>query len=275
MSNLFSDTPLGRKTEYIDTYTPSLLCPVARWDAREELDLESTELPFFGIDTWNAYELSWLDARGKPVVGIAECRFPCTTPNLVESKSFKLYLNSFANSEFADRGAVQRAMEQDLSGVAGGAVEVRVMTPEEAARAPLWEFSGTFLDNLDIDIDQYDYDPGFLIVDQGAERTETFYSHLLRSLCPVTGQPDWASVIIRYTGAPISAASLLRYLVSFRNHRGFHEQVVERIFVDVMDQCHPRHLSVYGRFTRRGGLDINPFRTNFEDPLPNRRTARQ
>lgn len=275
MSTLFSDTPLGRKTDYIDTYTPSLLCPVPRWDAREELDLESTELPFFGIDSWNAYELSWLDERGKPVVAMAECHFPCITPNLIESKSLKLYLNSFANSEFSGRAVVQQAMEKDLSNVAGGAVDVRVMTLEEAARVPEWEFNGTCVDHLEIDIHQYEYDPGFLMVDQGAERTEILYSHLLRSLCPVTGQPDWASVIIRYTGAPISQASLLRYLASYRNHQGFHEQVIERIFVDIMTQCHPRHLSVYGRFTRRGGVDINPFRSNFEDPLPNRRVVRQ
>lgn len=275
MSNPFSETPLGRKTDYVDTYTPSLLCPVPRWDAREELDLETTELPFFGIDTWNAYELSWLDERGKPMVAMAELCFPCTTQSLIESKSLKLYLNSFANTAFGSRGAVQQALEQDLSGIAGGAVDVRVHTLEEAARTPAWDFTGTCLDHLDIDIDQYDYDPGFLLTDQGAERTETVFSHLLRSLCPVTGQPDWASVIIRYTGAPISAASLLRYLVSFRNHAGFHEQVVERIFVDVLNQCRPRHLSVYGRFTRRGGLDINPFRSNFEEPLPNRRTVRQ
>lgn len=275
MSNPFSDTPLGRKTEYVDTYTPSLLCPVPRWDAREDLGLESTELPFYGIDIWNAHELSWLDDRGKPVAAVAEFRVPCTSRNLVESKSLKLYLNSFANSNFSSRGAMQQAIENDLSLCAEGPVDVRILSLEGASRVPFWDFSGTCVDHLDLDIDQYDYDPGFLMVDQGPERTETLYTHLLRSLCPVTRQPDFASIIVRYTGSPISPASFLRYIVSFRNHNGFHEQIVEQIFLDLMQECRPRQLSVYGRFTRRGGLDINPFRTNFEEPLPNRRTVRQ
>jgi 7-cyano-7-deazaguanine reductase len=275
MSSPFSETPLGRKTDYVDTYTPSLLCPVPRWDAREELDIDASQLPFHGVDAWNAYEISWLDTNGKPEVAIGEFVVPCSSRNLIESKSLKLYLNGFANTRFENRQAVIRAMEKDLGDCAAGPVEVRLHSLEEAGRQPLWEFNGTCVDRLDAVIEQYDYDPGFLMADQGAERTETLYSHLVRSLCPVTNQPDWASVVIRYTGAPIVPVSVLRYLVSFRNHPGFHEQVIEQIFMDIMNQCRPRQLSVYGRFTRRGGLDINPFRSNYEDALPNRRTARQ
>lgn len=275
MGNPFSDTPLGRKTDYLDQYTPSLLCPIPRWDAREALEMADAHLPFHGMDVWNAYELSWLDNRGKPVVAMAEIRVSCTSRNLVESKSLKLYLNSFANTRFADRRAVQQAMEKDLSNAADGAAEVRVLTLEEAARQPLWEAQGTSLDQIELDIDQFEHDASLLMTEQGPERTELLYSHLLRSRCPVTAQPDWATVIIRYTGTPISHASLLRYLISFRNHNGFHEQVVEQIFLDIQRECAPRHLSVNGRFTRRGGLDINPFRSNFEELPPNLRVVRQ
>ncbi|MCK0538849.1 NADPH-dependent 7-cyano-7-deazaguanine reductase QueF [Alcanivorax quisquiliarum] len=274
MSNPFSDTPLGRKTEYLDQYTPSLLCPIPRWDAREELELDA-HLPFHGMDVWNAYELSWLDNRGKPVVAMAEIRVACVSRNLIESKSLKLYLNSFANTRFADRRAVQQAIEKDLGHTADGPVDVRVLTLEEAARQPAWEPQGTLLDGIELEVEGFEPDASLLMTEQGAERTEVVYSHLLRSRCPVTAQPDWATVIIRYTGAPISHASLLRYLISFRNHDGFHEQVIEQIFLDIQRQCAPRQLSVNGRFTRRGGLDINPFRSNFEELPANLRVVRQ
>lgn len=274
MGSLFSDTPLGRKTDYIDTYTPSLLCPVPRWDGREELDI-GMDLPFHGMDIWNAYEISWLDKRGKPVVAMAEFMMPCSTRNLIESKSLKLYLNSFSGSRFDSRLVLKQTMEDDLSSCAEGAVEVRIKTLGEAAEQPLWDPPGSCVDHLDVTIEEYEHNPELLVIDQGPERTETYYSHLLRSCCPVTNQPDWATVVIHYTGAPISAAGLLRYIVSFRNHAGFHEQVIEQMFMDIKRQCEPRQLTVHGLFTRRGGLDINPFRSDFENPPAIRRVIRQ
>lgn len=274
MANPFDGTPLGRHTDYIDQYTPALLCSVPRWDARETLELDPEGLPFHGVDFWNAYEVSWLDSRGKPLVMMAEFCVPCNSRNLIESKSLKLYLNSFANTRFDSVNVVQALMEKDLSDCAGGPVDVRLLTLEAAAREPWLELTGTCVDRLELEMAEVDM-VAPLIVDQGPERTETLYSHLLRSLCPVTGQPDWATVVVRYTGAPISQVSLLRYIVSLRNHQGFHEQIIERIFVDLMRDCAPRHLTVYGRFTRRGGIDINPFRSNYEDRPLNRRIVRQ
>ncbi len=274
MANPFDDTPLGRRTEYLDQYTPALLCPVPRWDAREVLDLDPEALPFHGMDYWNAYEVSWLDVRGKPLVMMGEFSVPCNSRNLVESKSLKLYLNSFANSRFDSVAVVRSLMEKDLSDCAGGPVDVRLRTLDNAASDPWLDISGDCVDRLEVEIDGT-VDEVLLLTDQGPERTETLYSHLLRSLCPVTGQPDWATLVVRYTGAPISQVSLLRYVIALRNHQGFHEQIIERVFTDILKQCGPRHLSVYGRFTRRGGLDINPFRSNFEDRALNRRVVRQ
>ena len=275
MTMLLNETPLGRKSEYVDTYTPALLCPVPRWDAREDLGLDMDAVPFHGLDLWTAYELSWLDPKGKPVVAMAELRVPCHTRNLIESKSLKLYLNSFANSRFDDRRKVVQVLEDDLSQCSGGPVDVRVTFLEEADREPLMDISGTNVDRIDLEITDYDYAPDVLMTEQGPRRNETLFSHLLRSRCPVTGQPDWATVLVRYSGAPISHASFLRYIISLRNHQGFHEQIVERIWLDIMQQCEPSHLTVYGRFTRRGGVDINPFRSNFEDLSVARRTVRQ
>lgn len=269
------DTPLGRSSDYVDEYTPALLCPVPRWDARESLELEDTALPFHGTDIWNAYELSWLTEKGKPVVAMCELRIPCTTPNIVESKSLKLYLNSFANTRFEKREEVRAAIEKDVTQVVGGDIEVLLFSLEDAATLPLWEDKGQCVDTIDLNFEHYNYNPELLLCDQGPEQTGQLYSHLLRSHCPVTNQPDWATVVVRYTGGAISPASFLRYVVSLRNHQGFHEQIIEQMFVDLMAQCSPRHLTVYGRFTRRGGIDINPFRSNSEQALPNRRTVRQ
>lgn len=278
--SFLNDTPLGRTSAFIDQYTPSLLCPVPRWDARESLDLDSAaegepRLPFHGQDIWNAYELSWLNARGKPVVAMAELVVPCISPNIIESKSLKLYLNSFANTRFASREAVINAIAGDLAQVAGAPVDVRVMSLEDAARAAPWDDHGDVVDHLDLAFEDFEYRPELLLTEQGPERNGVLVSHLLRSHCPVTNQPDWATVQVRYTGAEISPASFLRYVVSLRNHQGFHEQIIERMFVDLKRQCAPRHLSVYGRFTRRGGLDINPFRSDYEDAPRNLRTIRQ
>jgi len=275
MSDFESTLPLGKPTAYRDEYDAGLLCPFPREPKRAELGLSGT-LPFHGFDLWNAYELSWLDGRGKPVVGMAEFRFPCDSPFLVESKSFKLYLNSFNQTRFTDSATVTATLERDLAGASGAAVDVRLLSLA-AGSATGADLPGTCLDDLDIAIDRYDYAPELLA---GATCTamvveETLYSHLLKSNCLVTRQPDWASVLIHYRGPGIDHAALLRYLISFRQHSEFHEQCVERIFTDLLHHCRPTQLTVYARYTRRGGLDINPFRSNFENDLPNWRLVRQ
>ncbi|TLM65566.1 MAG: NADPH-dependent 7-cyano-7-deazaguanine reductase QueF [Deltaproteobacteria bacterium] len=276
MSDFETNLPLGKPTSYRDEYDAALLCPFPRQPKRAELGLPG-ELPFAGFDLWNAYELSWLDQRGKPVVAVAEFRFPCTSTFLIESKSFKLYLNSLNQTRFTDLAAVAATLERDLTRASGAPVGVRLLAPAALAGAPLADFPGRCLDDLDIAIDCYDYAPELLdgAAVPGSMVEETLHSHLLKSNCLVTRQPDWASVLIRYHGPRIDPAALLRYLVSFRRHSEFHEQCVERIFADLLRCCRPHRLTVYARYTRRGGLDINPFRSNFESDLPNWRLPRQ
>lgn len=269
-------SPLGKATVYADRYDASLLFPIPRQGKRDEIGVSAGTLPFHGVDVWNGYELSWLDARGKPVVAVAEFRFPATTPNIVESKSFKLYLNSFAQERMADDAQVLATLIRDLSAASGGPVNVVLRAPNDLDGTPLGEPEGILLDTQELDFDSYGPPrPDFLATRDGDVR-EVLVSHLLRSNCPVTGQPDWGSVQIAYTGAPIDRAGLLRYLVSFRSHTEFHEQCVERIFMDLRAHCAPRELSVYARYTRRGGLDINPFRSTDPAAVPsNPRGARQ
>jgi len=251
-----STLPLGREVAYPAHYDPSLLFPIARALGRTALDIRGDALPFIGHDRWHAYELSWLDARGKPHMADATLRVPFDSPNLVESKSLKLYLNSFNAHRFADADAVVATMAADLSRAAGAAVEVAFGLPAVAEADPRES-----IDGLEIDIDRYGPpDPSSLRADAGDIVRERLHSALLKSNCPVTGQPDWASLHIAYRGARIDRAGVLRYLVSFRDHAEFHEQCVERIFVDVMAHCRPQALSVEARYTRRGGLDINPWR---------------
>jgi 7-cyano-7-deazaguanine reductase len=266
---------LGQSTVYADRYDPSLLFPIPRAGKRAEIGVGDT-LPFHGVDIWNAYELSWLDGRGKPVVAMAEFRVPATSPNIIESKSFKLYLNGFAQERVADAAALATTLTRDLSHAAGAAIGV-LLSEASAAKHPVTDLDGHLLDDQPIDIDHYGPpEAGFLQAAASAKVTEeTVVSHLLRSNCPVTGQPDWGSVQIAYRGTPIDHAGLLRYLVSFRNHNEFHEQCVERIYVDVMARCAPEQLSVYARYTRRGGLDINPFRSSKALSPANSRGARQ
>ena len=268
-------SPLGKTTVYADRYDASLLFPIPRQTKRDEIGV-TEPLPFHGEDVWNAYELSWLDARGKPVVALAEFRVPASTPNIIESKSFKLYLNGFSQERVADQAALIASMTRDLSAAAGAPVEV-MLTEAQARGHAVTDLEGTLVDAQAIDID--DYGPpraDYLVADASRPIIEeALVSNLLRSNCPVTGQPDWGSVQIRYRGAPIDQAGLLRYLVSFRNHNEFHEQCVERIFVDVMQRCRPEHLSVYARYTRRGGLDINPYRSSGTERPGNPRGARQ
>lgn len=268
-------SPLGKNAVYADRYDPSLLFPIPRADKRAEIDV-AEPLPFHGVDIWNAYELSWLDPRGKPRVALAEIRVPAASPHIIESKSFKLYLNGFAQERIADADTLSTTLMHDLSAAAGAVVSV-TLHEASAASLPIGTLAGELLDDQDIEVD--DYGPpcsDFLTTDATAQPVEeTLISHLLRSNCPVTGQPDWGSVQIAYRGAPIDHAGLLRYLISFRTHNEFHEQCVERIFVDLMAHCAPQQLSVYARYTRRGGLDINPFRSSTPASPANVRTVRQ
>lgn len=265
-------SPLGKNSDYITQYDSSLLFPIARVGKRDEIGIE--ELPFSGSDIWNAYELSWLDQKGKPCVAIAEFHIPCESDNIVESKSFKLYLNSFNQSQFVSSSEVRDTLQQDLSQAFGAEIKVLLHTPAQFDALNLEVVTGECIDDLDIKVSEYQPSPDLLSTHADIVN-ETLHSNILKSNCLVTGQPDWATVIIRYQGPRIDRASLLKYLISFRNHNEFHEQCVERIFVDIEKHCQPEKLSVYARYTRRGGLDINPFRSNFEAPYGNGRLARQ
>ena len=268
------DSPLGKPASYKDEYDPGLLFSIARAPQREAIGL-SGALPFSGADLWTAYELSWLTPSGKPEIAIARFRVPAESPSLVESKSVKLYLNSFSQTRFAGQEEVARALRDDLARGCRGPVAVELVRPAAFARLAIDELVGESIDDLDVEMRDYSPQPDALAAG-GATVEETLVSHLFKSNCPVTGQPDWGSVQIRYRGSKIDRAGLLRYIVSFRQHTGFHEHCVERMFVDVRDRCRPERLTVYARFTRRGGVDINPFRSNWEPaPAPGGRTARQ
>lgn len=256
-------SPLGKPAVYQSAYDPALLFPMPRASQREVLGL-SARLPFFGMDVWNAYELSWLNLRGKPQVAIATLQVPADSPHIVESKSLKLYLNSLNQSRLAGPEALLALLQADLSAGFGAPVQIQLTGPENFGKLKLGEFDGLLLDRLDIEIDHYRPDPALLKTDPDAVPVEEMLvSHLLKSNCLVTGQPDWASVQIRYVGTPIDQEGLLRYLIGFREHNEFHEHCVERIFVDILRQCRPQKLMVNARYTRRGGIDINPWRSNF------------
>jgi 7-cyano-7-deazaguanine reductase len=269
-------SPLGKATEYRSEYAPDLLFPIPRQYKRSEIGIDDAALPFVGEDLWNAYELSWLNGRGKPVVALASFRIPANTPQLIESKSFKLYLNSFNQSRFAAPDEVAATLARDLSAAAGGAVAVDLQPLGGQPLPSLAYPQGVLLDELDIACDTYQPAPELLAVTDGPVVEETLYSHLLKSNCLVTGQPDWGMVVIRYRGRPLDRAGLLRYIVSFRGHNEFHEQCVERIYCDIRRHCAPEALAVHARYTRRGGLDINPFRSSGEfGPPANVREVRQ
>jgi 7-cyano-7-deazaguanine reductase len=276
MSNSPDQSPLGKTSAYQTQYAPDLLFPIPRQQKRDELGLSGT-LPFFGVDIWNAYEISWLNMRGKPQVAIATFTVPADSPNIIESKSFKLYLNSFNQTRLANADALVALLRDDLAAGFGAPVHI-VLTPQEHfAGVKMGELEGVLLDRLDVEIDSYSPSPLLLKAAQSERPVEeTLVSHLLKSNCLVTGQPDWASVQIRYVGPQIDQESLLKYLIGFREHNEFHEQCVERIFIDIQRHCAPQKLAVYARYTRRGGLDINPWRSNFTGAPPrNLRTARQ
>ncbi|MGK5069975.1 NADPH-dependent 7-cyano-7-deazaguanine reductase QueF [Janthinobacterium sp. RT4P48] len=276
-NDLAEQSPLGKSSAYRSDYAPELLFLIPRQGKRDELELRGT-LPFFGLDIWNAYELSWLNQRGKPQVAIAKVSAPADSPNIIESKSFKLYLNSFNQTKLDSPEALLALLKQDLSNGFGAPVQVELTLQEDFGKLKMGEFDGVLLDRLDLEITQYTPSPLLLkaALDE-APVEEKLVSHLLKSNCLVTGQPDWGSVQIEYAGPQIDQESLLRYLIGFREHNEFHEQCVERIFVDILRQCKPQKLSVYARYTRRGGLDINPWRSNFSTgSMPgNLRNARQ
>jgi len=270
---LLTAAPLGKKSTYISHYQPDLLFPVARDKHRKEIGI-AEDLPFHGNDIWNAFEISWLNGKGKPVVATAEFIFPYTSPFLIESKSFKLYLNSFNNTCFDSLKNVEDTLVRDLSAAAQGKVIVKLFALPHRHGKNVSHFTGINLDSLDIQCDTYTICPDYLTTETTVV-TETLYSDLLKSNCLVTGQPDWASIQISYTGKKIHHEGLLKYIVSFRDHNEFHEQCVERIFVDIMKQCQPKKLMVYARYTRRGGLDINPYRANYPVTVENEKLYRQ
>lgn len=271
-------SPLGRASTYPEHYDATLLFPLLRAENRVALGIEAgAALPFIGEDEWHGFELSWLNARGKPVVAVGRFRLPADAPNLIESKSFKLYLNSFNQSRFATTEDVAATLERDLSRTAGGRVGVDLLDVDDPALTPR-TLPGECIDALDIEVNDYTPSPDYLRVDaeDAAIVEETLHSHLLKSNCPVTGQPDWGSVMVRYKGPRLDREGLLRYLIGFRLQQGFHEHCVEQIFADLMRQTAPSELLVLARYVRRGGLDISPWRATpgLQPPRP-LRLARQ
>jgi len=263
--------PLGQATAYREQYSPDLLYAIARTDSREALGFDG-DLPFHGIDIWNAWELSWLNAKGLPQVAIAEIRVPATSPNIIESKSLKLYLNSFAMAPYGDVDEITAAITNDLTTCCGASVLVKLQLADDDPAVSV--FPGDCIDATNTSCGVYEVDSSSLrTVDDAVE--ESLYSHLLRSLCPVTNQPDLGSLLVTYRGPRIDREGLLRYIVSYRQHNDFHEACVERMFLDISERCRPEQLSIYARYQRRGGIDINPYRSSLDEVPPNIRLWRQ
>ena len=270
-----SDTSLGKETDYTDQYNPALLFPIPRAKARAS---GQRDIFFVGVDLWTAYEISWLNPQGLPQVVIGEFLFPCDSQSIVESKSFKLYLNSLIQTQYRDRETIRQLLVADLSRVTGSTVDaVLYDMTEYNGFNPIVEPQGVCLDQQPVMVDIYQPNPDFLCCADENELLveECLYSHLLKTNCPVTNQPDWASVYINYKGPAIDRDSLLKYIVSFRQHQDFHEQCVEKIFQDITERCQPSELSVYARYMRRGGLDINPYRSSINTVPPALRQVRQ
>lgn len=275
MSRTIQDSPLGQSSAYISSYSPALLFPIARAQSRVHLNLTDTALPFNGNDLWTGYELSWLDRGGKPQVAIAEFSIPANSPNIIESKSFKLYLNSFNQTVCESWKQVIELLTRDLSEAAGAEVGVSLFSLEAFSEKALQMLQGSLLDTQELTVSHYHPEPELLTTTVTPVADEQVYSHLLKTNCPVTGQPDWASIQIQYSGQAIDPAGLLAYIISFREHQDFHEHCVERIFCDILERCKPQSLTVYARYTRRGGLDINPFRSTEAVAAPSLRLVRQ
>jgi len=270
------DIPLGRAIPFPEQYSPELLFEVSREEQRQRLGL-GADLPFHGTDVWNAWELSWLDHDGKPRCAAAEIRVPADSANIIESKSLKLYLNCFAMTHYATQDDVRETIEQDLSDCAGADVEVVLQGSGDAESTRIVRPPGDSLDaaRIKCEFQGAEPDAALLQADPADTVAEELHSDLLRSLCPVTSQPDLGSVLVSYTGPRIDREGLLRYIVSYRQHEDFHESCVEKMFIDILARCRPEQLTVYARYNRRGGIDINPFRTNFEDEATNIRLWRQ
>lgn len=268
------NAPLGKSSEYPDQYDPTLLFPVARGENRRRIGLEDGRWPWFGGDLWQAWEVSWLKPGGMPVVAWAEICFPAASPAIIESKSLKLYLNSLNQAVFSSGEQVAETITRDLSSACGASVSVQLHSVDASAPAVGRPDGFELIDDEPVDAVVYDYAPESLLAD-GPVVSEGLCSHLLKSNCPVTGQPDWATVFIRYTGRKLNRAGVLRYLVSFRQKQDFHEHCVETIFTDLMARCQPESLTVCARYTRRGGLDINPWRSTDSEEGPGPRLVRQ
>lgn len=259
--SIANESELGKKSEYSATYSPQHLYPIPRAEKRREIGVNPDQLPFSGFDCWNHYEVSWLNEKGKPMVAIAALIYDCTSPKIIESKSLKLYFNSFNNTKIKDRTELEQLIQKDVAERIEADVWVKIHPIEDSKHCTIHEsFTGESIDALDVECSIYSVEPAFLSFSE-EQVEEVLYSDLLKSNCLVTNQPDWGSVQIAYTGKKINREGLLKYLISFRNHNEFHEQCIERIFIDIMNQCAPQKLTVYGRYTRRGGLDINPYRS--------------
>lgn len=274
MRRMSKNIPLGRSVPYPEQYSPELLFRVSREEQRKRLE-PGGNLPFHGTDIWNAWELTWLDHGGQPKCATAEIRVPADSPNIVESKSLKLYFNSLAMTHYASENDVAETIEQDLSDCIGAEVDVILKNLAESEGARVARFPGHSLDSARVRCDRFEPDAALLRADPDDLVTEDLYSDLLRSLCPVTSQPDTGSVLVSYSGPRINREGLLRYIVSYRQHEDFHESCVEQMFIDILEKCQPDRLTVYARYNRRGGIDINPFRSNFEADAPNPRLWRQ
>lgn len=266
---------LGQNTSYPRGYSPHLLDPISRKKNRNLLQLNSEDLPFHGGDMWTVFELSWLNPNGKPEVGMLTIMFPVDSPYIIESKSMKLYFNSLNFHRFASADAVYATILKDLSHACGAQVQLRLQLLNSQKVETVGQFSGTCLDTIDIAISDYSSASPTLLKSESYTSNETLYTNLFRSHCPVTDQPDWASIQIKYSGKQIIHGSLLAYLLSYREHQDFHESCVEKIFMDILKHCQPKRLTVYARFLRRGGIDINPFRSNFEIEASPYRLIRQ
>ena len=274
-AGLISGSPLGKKSAYITQYSPELLFPISRAGNRSEINI-SHQLPFYGFDTWNVYELSWLNSKGQPVVALLQLDIVCSSKIIIESKSLKLYLNSLNQTQFDSMQTVKETLEKDLTLAAEGVLSVTLFRPNELLGTKIEQYEGEYLDDYDVTCDTYTITPEYLSCIPGEIITETIFSDLLKSNCPITNQPDWGSIKINYTGKSINKAGMLKYIVSFRGHNEFHEHCVERIFMDIMKHCSPSTLTVEARYTRRGGLEINPIRSTEKiRPAPNIRMARQ
>lgn len=263
-------SPLSKNVIYRSIYDPSLLYPIPRKFNRLKLKINNNELPFYGYDIWNGYELSWLNQKGKPEVAFARFVIPCTSKNIIESKSFKMYLNSFNNTKFNSINDVKEIIKNDISYSVQESIDVQLTAGCDEMIHKVEKFSSLCIDDVDIECTDYSVSPHLLKVNENIVE-ESLYSNLLKSNCPVTGQPDWGSIEIKYKGYEISKESLLKYIVSYRNHQEFHEHCIESIFIDIMLRCRPEELTVYGAYTRRGGLDINPIRStdkNIQIPVP-------